>query len=412
MVNNFALLALVGSTFASPITSIKSRATTDTKYLFSFGDSYSQTDFDITGTKPSADNPIGNPAFPGDTTDNGVNWIGHLVESHNSSLLLSYNFAFGGAVVDASIVAPYEDTVLTLVNQTAEFVENLSPAPSYAEWTADNSLFALWFGVNDIGNSYWLSNETDIISAIFDSYFAQAQLLYNAGGRNFLFLTCPPVNKSPMMLAYGDSVTSSEATVIAAYNAELSARVAKFNTTNTGVTTHVFDTQVPFNAALNDPKAYGATDATCYNADGTSCLWWNNLHPGQAIQKLIADGVAEQLSGKFFQASSSGSTVGIYSLTVPTTVIASSSSIAAVSTNVPISSTIKSSIVPSSTVSPSTSSISKSAASSSVKTAAAVITPSIASNTFISSSVTSVVTSVASATVSSASSVGDDECEA
>lgn len=81
--------------------------------------------------------------------------------------------------------------MLTLVDQTTEFVDNLSPAPSDAPWTADNSLFALWFGVNDIGNSYWLSNETEVINAIFDSYFAQAQLLYKAGARNFLFLTCP-----------------------------------------------------------------------------------------------------------------------------------------------------------------------------------------------------------------------------
>ncbi|KAJ8058985.1 hypothetical protein OCU04_011967 [Sclerotinia nivalis] len=307
MMNNFALLALIGCTLASPTKSIKSRATTDTKYLFSFGDSYSQTGFDITGTKPSADNPIGNPAFPGYTSDNGINWIGHLVETYNSSLILSYNFAYGGAVVDASIVTPYESTVLTLINQTAEFIDNLSPAPTDVAWTADNSLFALWFGVNDIGNSYWLSNETDVISAIFDKYFAQAQLLYNAGGRNFLFLNCPPIDKSPMMLAYGDSVTSLEATVITAYNTELRARVATFKSANTGLTTYVFDTQVPFNNALNAPATYGATNATCFDADGTTCLWFNNLHPGQAIQKLVAEGVAEQLSGTFFQASSSNS---------------------------------------------------------------------------------------------------------
>ncbi|KAI9642487.1 hypothetical protein NHQ30_009292 [Ciborinia camelliae] len=335
MMNNFAWLALVGFTFASPMESIKSRANTDTKYLFSFGDSYSKTDFNITGTKPSAENPIGNPAFPGYTTDNGINWIGHLVETYNSSLLLSYNFAYGGAVINVSIVAPYEDTVLTLVNQTAEFIDNLSPPPSDAKWTADNSLFAIWFGVNDIGYSYWLSNETEVISAIFDSDFAQVQLLYDAGGRNFLFLTCLPIDKSPMMLAYGDSITSSEAIVIAAYNNELNSQVAAFKSANTDVTTHVFDTQIPFNTALNDPTTYGAKSSTCYDADGTTCLWWNNLHPGQAIQKLVAEGVAEQLSGTFFQVSSSGSAVASSSLTVlATSVISSSSSIAAATSSV------------------------------------------------------------------------------
>jgi hypothetical protein len=37
------------------------------------GDSYSQTGFSITGTKPSTSNPIGNPAFPGYTTTGGNN---------------------------------------------------------------------------------------------------------------------------------------------------------------------------------------------------------------------------------------------------------------------------------------------------------------------------------------------------
>lgn len=155
------------------------------------GDSYSQTGFDVTSTAPSASNPIGNPAFPGYTTDNGINWIGHLVETYNTSLTLNYNFAYGGAVVDASLVTPYESTVLTLVDQTAEFINNLSPAPSDEPWTSDNSLFALWFGVNDIGNTYYESNSTTLTGLILDSYFAQAQKLYDAGGRYFVFLTAP-----------------------------------------------------------------------------------------------------------------------------------------------------------------------------------------------------------------------------
>ncbi|KAM0135597.1 hypothetical protein ACHAO1_004951 [Botrytis cinerea] len=398
MMNRFALLALVGSTFASPIRSVKSRATADAKYLFSFGDSYSQTGFDVTSTPPSAANPFGNPAFPGYTTDNGINWIGHLVETYNSSLLLSYNFAYGGAVVDASIVAPYEDTVLTLVDQTAEFVDNLSPAPTDVPWTADNSLFAFWLGVNDIGNSYWLANETDVITAIFDSYFTQVQRVYDAGGRNFLFLNCPPIDKSPMMLAYGDSVTSSEASVISAYNTELSARVSAFETANSGITTYVFDTQVPFNTALSAPATYGATNATCFDADGTTCLWFNDLHPGQAIQKLVAEGVAGQVSGDFFQggdgASASASSSG------------SSATVVASSSGVPVSSAVQSS----SPVAVTSASVALTAVSSlAISSAAAVVTPVSSISSLASMSV--VTSAAATASSTQAASTGDDECE-
>ncbi|KAF7934726.1 uncharacterized protein EAE98_002771 [Botrytis deweyae] len=408
MMNRVALLALVGSTFASPIKSLKSRATADAKYLFSFGDSYSETGFDVTSTQPSATNPFGNPAFPGYTTDNGINWIGHLVETYNSSLILSYNFAYGGAVVDASIVAPYEDTVLTLVNQTAEFVDHLSPAPTDIPWTADNSLFAFWFGVNDLGNSYWLANETDVITAIFDSYFAQVQRVYDAGGRSFLFLNCPPVDKSPMMLADGDSVTSSEATVISAYNTELNARVSAFETANSEITTYVFDTQVPFNTALDAPATYGATNATCFDADGTTCLWWNNLHPGQAIQKLVAEGVAEQLSGSFFQGGASASASSSGSSAVPT-----SSSVAVVaSSSIPTSSAIQ-------TSSPTV------VASLGISSAAAVVKPvsstvNVKSSSVMLASSTSVavlssaepVVSSAAASATAVAASGNDECEA
>ncbi|KAF7894173.1 hypothetical protein EAF00_007687 [Botryotinia globosa] len=104
------------------------------------------------------------------------------------------------------------------------------------------------------------------------------------------------------MLAYGDLVTSSKATVISTYNTELRTRVSTFETANSGTTTYyVFDTQVPFNTTPDAPATYGATNATFFNADGTTCLWYNDLHPGQAIQKLVAQGVAKQVAGSFFR---------------------------------------------------------------------------------------------------------------
>ena len=39
---------------------------------------------------------------------------------------------------------------------------------------------------------------------------------------------------------------------------------------------------------LNDPTAYGFPDATCINDDGTSCVWWNNYHPGMKYHSLQA----------------------------------------------------------------------------------------------------------------------------
>lgn len=133
-----SLVALSSCTFAAPatesgrdirsnsgnaVTSITTTKATSSalEYLISFGNPYSTTGFDINSTKPSSSNPLGNPAFPGYTSENGNNWIDDLITVYNTSLLLSYNFADGGATTSASLVTPYTSTVLSRIDQVSEF---------------------------------------------------------------------------------------------------------------------------------------------------------------------------------------------------------------------------------------------------------------------------------------------------
>ncbi|EUC62325.1 carbohydrate-binding module family 1 protein [Rhizoctonia solani AG-3 Rhs1AP] len=70
----------VTSSTAAPVTSKTTSSSTPTssttpagvKYWFSFGDSYTQTGFDINGTKPTVGNPLGNPTYPGYTACGSV----------------------------------------------------------------------------------------------------------------------------------------------------------------------------------------------------------------------------------------------------------------------------------------------------------------------------------------------------
>jgi hypothetical protein len=114
-----------------------------------------------------------------------------LTSQFNTSTLLTYNFAYGGATTDASLVTPYEPTVLSFVDQVKEFNSSIASHPSYAPWTAANTLVGVWIGVNDVGNSYWFSNETVLLGQIMDRYFQQLQIVYNAGARNFVLLSVP-----------------------------------------------------------------------------------------------------------------------------------------------------------------------------------------------------------------------------
>lgn len=109
----------------------------------------------------------------------------------NTSTLLTYNFAYGGATTDSSLVTPYDPSVKSFVDQVGQFSSSIASHPSYAPWTAANTLVGVWIGVNDVGNTYWLSNVTDVVTAVVNRYFEEVQIIYNAGARNFVLLSVP-----------------------------------------------------------------------------------------------------------------------------------------------------------------------------------------------------------------------------
>jgi hypothetical protein len=57
-------------------------------------------------------------------------------------------------------------------------------------WNADNSLFALWIGINDLSES---SSPVQPIRTLFQLMSD----LYIAGARNFLLIDCPPIHRTP-----------------------------------------------------------------------------------------------------------------------------------------------------------------------------------------------------------------------
>ncbi|PBP27640.1 GDSL-like Lipase/Acylhydrolase [Diplocarpon rosae] len=255
------------------------------------GDSYTDTGFNIILEKPSASNPIGNPAFPGYTTSGGNNWLTYLSKTP-SPALLSYNFANGGAITSDKILGPFEPVVPSFVDQISTFTTNLAPRPSYARWTSADSLFGVWIGINDVGNGWHLVNWTTLAEAITSTYLAQVSILYSSGARNFVFLTVPPIELTPYNIAETTESQKAIAESVVRYNTLLTAALKTFAENKTDVTTWIVDTAPVFHAAIADPTAHGAPNATCWNEDGVNCLWYNEYHPGQAIQKLVGEAVA------------------------------------------------------------------------------------------------------------------------
>jgi len=125
------------------------------------GDSYTQTGFDPTGTLPWTGNVLGNPPYPGFTATGGENWVDFVTTRYNKSLILTYNYAYGGATIDANLVTPFEPTVLSLTDQVNQFLSGAGTKPASTPWTSSRSLFSVFIGINDIGNSYYLSGDRD-----------------------------------------------------------------------------------------------------------------------------------------------------------------------------------------------------------------------------------------------------------
>ncbi|KAF8223363.1 hypothetical protein L208DRAFT_1317043 [Tricholoma matsutake] len=270
------------------------------KYWFSFGDSYTQTGFVPNGTLPAIGNPLGNPPYPGLTATPGANWVDFVTTTYNNSLVFTYNYAYGGATIDATLVQPYTPTVLSLTDQVNEFLNTVATKPATTSWKSSDTLFSVWIGINDIGHSYYLSGDRNAFSDILlNAYFALVQkllfsLFSNTGARNFLFINVPPVNRSPLMLAQPASAQATEKAVISDYNSKLAVRVAAFKQNNRDVNTWLWDSNAAFTQVLNNPMKYGFKDATTYGT-GPGIFWGNNYHPSSAAHKIFGQKIGQLL---------------------------------------------------------------------------------------------------------------------
>ncbi|KAJ3826099.1 hypothetical protein F5880DRAFT_1457675, partial [Lentinula raphanica] len=264
-------------------------AATAQNYWFSFGDSYTQTGFLTNLTLPTPGNPLGNPTYPGYTATGGANWLDFDTTTYNNSLVLTYNYAYGGATIDSGLVAPFEPTVLSVTDQVNEFLGTAGSPSEPVEttaWTSENSLFSIWIGINDLGNSYYLSdNRTSFDTTLLNAEFALVQKLpisnprtaimisnrlfdySDVGARNFLFLNVPPTDRSPLMLAQSTEAQEMLKANILDFNSQLAEFIDEFKASNSGVTTFLWDANAAFTTILDDPTAYGFIDAVSYGTD-------------------------------------------------------------------------------------------------------------------------------------------------
>ncbi|KAJ7706862.1 GDSL lipase/esterase [Mycena rosella] len=279
----------------------------NTEFLFVFGDSYTTTGFNISAGVNSTD--------PGFTSSNGPNWVEALRDTYNVAGTRVFNLASGGATIDSALVTPFLPTVLSVVDQVAQFKEVLAPKPAGAQWNSSNSLFAIWIGINDCGDSFSWTNTTQpaFNKILMARLSTQIEELYSFGARSFLFLTVPPVNRAALFLEQGHATTSLLASDIENYNAQLAETAKEFQTSHKGFEATIFDTQPIFNTLLDNAKTFGFSNSTGFcdaYQNGTpaqstqiapcapvsSYFWLNSLHPLFTVHNILAHAVMTALS--------------------------------------------------------------------------------------------------------------------
>lgn len=203
---------------------------------------------------------MGNPKYPGQTSANGPNWVDYLTVKYNASLLLTYNFAYGGATIDSTLVAPY----LPIVSSVSEQVEELW-FPAYsgksATWASNDTLFTFFVGINDIRNSRHSGPEDyrELYVKIFTIWGRRLEKLYAQGARNFLFLNIPPIDRSPLVLVKPSYQQVMEKDAILYWNNLIIQLATDVKKAFSDINIFTADAWRVFTEVLDDPTSYSAT---------------------------------------------------------------------------------------------------------------------------------------------------------
>ncbi|CAE6486216.1 unnamed protein product [Rhizoctonia solani] len=238
------------------------------QYMFIFGDSYSTVSWaPTTAPNPTPANPIG-VEWPGVTSVGGLqaNWVGYMTNGFNQSNLMAYDYAISG-----NNITGYVSQVQT------EFIPTAGQKPADVPWTADNSIFVSWIGIND------LASATVAIEPTIARIMEQQQNLYTLGARNFIFINVPPWDRAPL----GATNTGLKERILS-WNAQLTTSALAFSNQNTDASTLVWSSWDTLNTLLNDPAHYNLTSPNTVGGD----IWKDDLHPTSAVHYRFANDLA------------------------------------------------------------------------------------------------------------------------
>jgi hypothetical protein len=232
------------------------------------GASYCDIGYRQNSPHPSRERPLG-VEFPGDTyaEPGEPNWVGHLVKKYIKNEVLVYDYAQGGSCVDG-VRHQIGDIFLNEIGKK--------------QWLAEDTIFMTWVGINDAALG---CDHGDNLAA----FFAAQELLYEAGGRNFLFIDVPPIHRSPGVRRTCRDMTANYVN----WNTELRKCAAKFSVEHSDATIMVFSSWNTFTQVLDNPQAEGFSEDDVGKEGGA--IWFDHLHPTSRMHDIIARDISRFL---------------------------------------------------------------------------------------------------------------------
>ncbi|KAL8292266.1 hypothetical protein RQP46_001732 [Phenoliferia psychrophenolica] len=221
----------------------------------------------------------------------------------------NFNFASIGATVDSKLVDG--GPIPSLVDQVDTFEEFFASGDSEVMWASNTTLFSLFYGVNDIGLSYYYRHDfPPLLRKILVSYSAEVGRLYRMGARRFLILSVPPTERTPLLQDHGPTLVSQFRKNIHLWNTAMAAYAVELPLIYPGANVVFFDTHALMTAIFQAPAQYGIEPSMistyCYGYSGvvsnpaldlpecgfplSTYMWLNEYHPTWKVHSYIAEG--------------------------------------------------------------------------------------------------------------------------
>ncbi|KAH8648463.1 hypothetical protein BX600DRAFT_389294 [Xylariales sp. PMI_506] len=343
------ILVVAGLTAAGTIDPAKSKCNSKkVENVISFGDSYTDE-----GRLAAYGAGNGSTPAPGtNTAGSNVTASGGYSWGHFATQILGakyYDYAISGAFCSNEIFSRYlasiyrtfpsviDDEIPSFLQDVAYVNQSTGTNTFYTNREADNTVYALWIGTNDLGIDAFLTDSqhdgltiTDFIGCIWQVFDA----IYGAGGRRFVLFKEAPLEHSPLYAApqNGGVLDDKYWTNKTSYNMTDYEQKMKEYTTNVNT---IFDYGVPFELKIkarwpgaefavfdvhqlildirSNPAQYldAPANATGYYlhcaVDGSNCtpseypltsfLWYDELHPSEKTDEIIGQEFAKAVTG-------------------------------------------------------------------------------------------------------------------